>query len=150
MFPNEDPGGLADGGQVERTWDMPGPAHFQGMEEGGVDDAVKVGFALGGEAGVEFCFFPLNGENANPGRKVEIQGPQKHGRGVGGGKGHGSGLTEGMDPAIGPPGARYREGFSEDFFQGGFEGQLDGGVGILPLPTKEILTAVGEGEFKRL
>jgi hypothetical protein len=55
-----------------------------------------------------------------------------------------------MDPAIGPPGARYREGFSEDFFQGGFEGQLDGGVGILPLPTKEILTAVGEGEFKRL
>jgi hypothetical protein len=129
---------------------MPGSAHFQGMEKGGVDDAVEVGFAFGGEAGVEFCFFPLDGKNANAGRKVEIQGPQKHGRGVGGGKSRGSGLTEGMNAAVGPPGAGHREGFPKDFFQGVFEGQLDGGVGILPLPTKEILTAVGEGEFKRL
>jgi len=52
---------------------MPGPAHFQGMEEGGVDDAVEIGFTLGGEAGVEFCFFPLNGDNPNPGRKMKIQ-----------------------------------------------------------------------------
>ncbi len=150
MFPDEEPGGLTNGGQVEGAWDMPGPAHFQGMEEGGVDDAVEIGFTLGGEAGVEFCFFPLNGDNPNPGRKMKIQGPQEHGRGVDGGEGHGSGLTESMDTAIGPSGTGHGKGFSKDFFQGGLKGKLDGGVGILPLPAQEILTAVGEGEFEGL
>jgi hypothetical protein len=55
-----------------------------------------------------------------------------------------------MDAAVGPPGAGHREGFPKDFFQGGLKSELNGGMGILTLPTKEILTAVGEGEFKRL
>ena len=59
-------------------------------------------------------------------------------------------MTEGMDAAIGAPGSGHVEGLTENLFEGGLQGQLDGRVGVLALPAVEVGTAVGEGEFEGL
>ena len=67
-----------------------------------------------------------------------------------GGKDAGSHLAEGVNAAIGPTRSGDVEGFPVDFFQGGFEGELDGGMGILALPAVEVGAEVGEGQFEGL
>jgi len=52
-----------------------------------------------------------------------------------------------MNAAVGPAGTGHRKGFAEDLANRGFQGQLDGGMGVLPLPSEEILAAIGQGEF---
>ena len=58
----------------------------------------------------------------------------------------GGNLAEGMNPAIGSAGSCNGHWSVEDFMKGFFEGELDGGIGILALPTKEVFSAVSEKE----
>ena len=147
---DEKPGPLADGLEIERPGNVPRPAHLHGVKEGGVDNAVEVGFAAGGKAGVKFRHFLVDGQNTDPRGKMKIEGPKKNGGGMRGRKLNGGDLAEGVNAAVGPAGSGNMERLAENFFQGGFEGELDGGMGILPLPSVEILTAVSEREFKGL
>jgi len=61
----------------------------------------------------------------------------------------GGNLPEGVDMAIGPSRTGDSDGVVEDFLKGSFEGELDGGVGVLALPTEEVFSAVGEKETVR-
>jgi len=142
--------GLTDGFEVERTGHVPSPTDLQGMEKRLVDDTVKVGFALGGEAGVKLRLGLLYGKNPNARRQMEVQGTQKGGGGMRGGERAGGNLTQSMNAAIGPTGAGHVNRFAKDAFEGGFEGKLNRGVRILTLPAVKFRSAVGEGEFEGL
>jgi hypothetical protein len=61
----------------------------------------------------------------------------------------GGNLAECMNPAIGSAGSCNGHRSVEDFLKGFLEGELDGGIGILALPTKEVFSAVGEKETVR-
>ena len=61
----------------------------------------------------------------------------------------GGNLPEGVDMAICPSRTGDSHGVVEDFLKGSFEGELDGGVGILALPTEEVFSAIGEKETVR-
>ena len=58
----------------------------------------------------------------------------------------GGDLPEGVDMPIGPSRASHSHGVIENFLKGGFECELDSGVGVLALPAKEVFSAVGEKE----
>ena len=61
----------------------------------------------------------------------------------------GGNLTEGVNAPIGSAGSCNSHLQVEDFLQGFLESELDGGVGILALPTEEVLASVGEKETVR-
>jgi hypothetical protein len=56
----------------------------------------------------------------------------------------GGNLTKGVHAPIGSAGSCNGDWAVKDFLQGFLEGELDGGIGILALPTKEVFSAVGE------
>jgi hypothetical protein len=58
----------------------------------------------------------------------------------------GGNLTEGVHSPIGSAGSCNGHRSVEDFMKGFFEGELDGGIRILALPTKEVFSAVSEKE----
>ena len=147
VFSDKKPGGLADGAQIQGPGNMPGTADLHGVKEGGVGDPVKVGFPLGGKAGVKLFGLFLDGKDADAGGEVKVEGPPKNLGGMDGRQAACGDLTQGMNAAVGPAGTGHRKGFAEDLAERGFQGQLDGGVGILALPSEEILAAIGEGEF---
>jgi hypothetical protein len=55
-------------------------------------------------------------------------------------------LTEGVYAPIGSAGSCNSYRAIEDFVKGFLDCELDGGVGILALPTEEVLASVGEKE----
>ena len=61
----------------------------------------------------------------------------------------GGDLAEGMNAPISSAGSCNGDWTVKDFLKGFFEGELDGGIGILPLPPKEVFSAVGEKETVR-
>ena len=150
MFTDKKPGGLADGLEIERPGHVPSPTNLHGMEEGSIHNPIQVGFAPGGKASMEFRFCRMDGHDPHSGRKMEIQGSEKNAGGVGGGKPDGGDLAEGVDTTIGTTGSGHVERLAEDLFQGGLEGELDRGMGILALPPIEVGSAVGDGEFEGL
>lgn len=150
VFSHEKPGGLTHGLEIKGAGHVPGPPDFHGVKKGTVSDAVQVGFSAGGKTSMEFRFVLLNGQDADTGRKVEIQGAKENLWGVRGRKLDRGRLSKGVDTTVSPSGSGNRERLPEDFFEGGFEGKLDGGMGILPLPAVKVLTAVRNGELKGL
>ncbi len=101
VFTCENFGGLAHGGEVEGTGDVPGATDLKRVEGVGISDAVEVGFSFGGEAGVEAWFLAADGEDTNAWRKVEVKGFGESGGGVSGGDFAGGDLAEGVDAAVG-------------------------------------------------
>jgi len=55
-------------------------------------------------------------------------------------------LTEGVYAPIGSAGSGNGDRTVKDFEQGFFEGELDSGIGVLALPTEEVLAPIGEKE----
>ena len=66
-----------------------------------------------------------------------------------GGNFTGGDLTEGVNAPIGSSGPSNGDRTVKDFEQGFFEGELDGGIGVLALPTEEVFSAVREKETVR-
>ena len=66
-----------------------------------------------------------------------------------GGNFAGGDLAEGMNAPISSAGSCHGHRAVENFLQGFLEGELDGGIRILALPTKEVFSAVGEKETVR-
>jgi hypothetical protein len=58
----------------------------------------------------------------------------------------GGNLTEGVHSPIGSTGSCNGHRAVKDFLKGFLEGELDGGIGILALPSEEVFSAVGEKE----
>ena len=81
---------------------------------------------------------------------MKVKSPQQGGRGMGDRENAGGHLPEGVDPAVGPTGSGNGKGFSVDSFQGVFEGELDGGMGILPLPSEKVGSSISHGQLKGL
>ena len=61
----------------------------------------------------------------------------------------GGDLAEGMNAPISSAGSCHGHWAVKNFLQGFLEGELNGGIGILPLPPKEVFSAVGEKETVR-
>ena len=101
MFACKNFSGLAHGGKVKGSGDVPGATDFKRVEGVGIGDAVEVGFSFGGEAGVETWLLASDGEDADAWRKVDVEGFGESGGGVGGGDFAGGDLAEGVDAAIG-------------------------------------------------
>jgi hypothetical protein len=115
----------------------------------GVGDPVKIGVSLGREAGVEAGFFPTDGEDADAGWQMKVQGLHQGDRGMKRGDFAGGDLSEGVDMAVGPSRTGDSNGVVEDFLKGFLECELDGGVGVLALPAEKVFSAVGEKETVR-
>ena len=80
---------------------------------------------------------------------MEVKGFRESGRRMKGGDLAGGNLTEGVYPPIGSAGSCNGHGSIKDFLQGFLEGELDGGIRILTLPTEEILSPIGDKETVR-
>ncbi len=66
-----------------------------------------------------------------------------------GGNFTGGDLAEGVNAPIGATGSGNGDRTVKDFEQCFFEGELDGGIGVLALPAEEVFSAVGEKETVR-
>ena len=94
-------------------------------------------------------FLTSDGEDSDPCRKMEVEGFRQSGGRMKGGDFAGGNLAEGMNAPIGSAGSCDGHRAVEDFLKGFLEGELDGWIGILALPTKEVFSAVGEKETVR-
>jgi len=98
---------------------------------------------------VKARFFTSNREDSNPCREMKVEGfCQSRGR-MKGGDFAGGDLTEGVNAPISSAGSCNGEWAVKDFLQGFLECELDSGIGILTLPTEEVLASVGEKETVR-
>lgn len=61
----------------------------------------------------------------------------------------GGNLTEGVNAPIGSAGSCNGHRAVKDFLKGFLERELDGGIGILTLPSEEVFSAIGEKETVR-
>jgi hypothetical protein len=80
---------------------------------------------------------------------MEVEGFRESGRRMKRGDFAGGNLTEGVYAPIGSAGSCNGEWAVKDFLQGFLECELDSGIGILTLPTEEVLASVGEKETVR-
>ena len=128
---------------------MPGPTDFERVQRIGVGDPVKIGFSFGREAGVKTRFLASDGEDSNPCREMEVEGFCQSGGRMKGGNFAGGDLTEGVNAPISSAGSCNGDWTVKDFLKGFFEGELDGGIGVLALPAEEVFSAVGEKETVR-
>jgi len=149
VFPGENLGGFAQRGEIKGTWDVPSPTNFEGMKGVGVGNPVKVGLSFCGESGVKSGFFTSDGEDSDPCREMKVEGLRESGGRMKGGDFAGGNLTEGVHAPIGSAGSCNGDWAVKDFLKGFLEGELDGGIGILTLPTEEVFSAVGEKETVR-
>ena len=149
VFPGQNLGCFAQRGEIERAWDVPSPSDFQRVQRIGVGDPVKIGFSFGREAGVKTRFLASDGEDSNPCRKMKVEGFRESGGRMKGGDFAGGDLAEGMNAPISSAGSCHGHRLVENFLQGFFEGELDGGIGVLALPAEEVFSAVGEKETVR-
>jgi hypothetical protein len=93
---------------------------------------------------VKARFFTSNGEDSDPCREMKVEGLRESGGRMKWGDFAGGNLTEGVNAPIGSTRSCNGHRPVKDFLKGFLEGELDGGIGILALPTKEVLSAVGE------
>ena len=94
-------------------------------------------------------FFTSDGEDTDPCRKMKVEGFRESGGRMKGGNFAGGNLTEGVNAPIGSAGSCNGNRSIKDFLQGFFEGELDGGIRVLTLPTEEILSPIGDKETVR-
>ena len=105
----------------------------------GVDAAYTVGAGTNGFFGFGASYIPF---------KAEIATASGGGR-MKGGDFAGGNLAEGVHAPIGSAGSCNGHGSIKDFLKGFLEGELDGGIGILSLPTEEVLAPIGKKETVR-
>ena len=94
-------------------------------------------------------FLTSNGEDSDTCRKMEVEGFRESGGRMKGRNFAGGNLTEGVNAPISSAGSCNGHRAVKDFLKGFFEGELDGGIGILALPTEEVFSAVSEKETVR-
>ena len=94
-------------------------------------------------------FFTSNGEDSDACRKMEVEGFRQSGGRMKGGDFAGGDLTEGVNAPIGATGSCNGDWAVKDFLQGFLESELDGGIGILALPSEEVFPPIGEKETVR-
>ena len=94
-------------------------------------------------------FLTSDGEDSDPCREVEVEGFCQSGGGMKGGDFAGGNLTEGVNAPISSTGSCNGHWSVKDFLKGFLECELDGGIGILALPTKEVLAPIREKETVR-
>ncbi len=128
---------------------MPSPTDFERVKRIGVDDSVEVRFSFGREAGVKARFLAADGQNADPCREMKVEGLGESGGRMKGWDFAGGNLTEGMNAPISSTGSGHGHRPIENFLQGFLEGELDSGIGILPLPTEKVFASIGEKETVR-
>jgi hypothetical protein len=149
VFTSENLGGFAQRGEIERAWDVPGPTDFERVKRIGVGDSVSVGFSFGREAGVKAWFLTSHVEDSDPRREMKVEGFRESGGRMKGGDFAGGNLAEGVNAPIGSAGSCNGDWAVKDFLQGFLEGELDGGIRILALPTEEVLAPIREKETVR-
>jgi hypothetical protein len=115
----------------------------------GVGDPVKIGFSFGREASVKARFLASDGEDSDACRKMKVESFGESGGGMEGGNFAGGNLPESVNAPIGSAGSGYGDCAVKDFLQGFFKGELDGGIGVLALPTEEVFPPIGEKETVR-
>jgi hypothetical protein len=98
---------------------------------------------------VKAWFLTSDGEDSDACRKMEVEGFRKSSGKMKGRDFAGGNLTEGVNAPVGSAGSCNGHWAVENFLKGFLEGELDGGIGILALPTEEILASVGEKETVR-
>jgi hypothetical protein len=98
---------------------------------------------------VKARFLTSNGEDSDPCREMKVEGFCESGGRMKGGNFTGGDLTECVNAPISSAGSCNCDWAVEDFLKGFLEGELDGGVRVLALPTKEVFSAVGEKETVR-
>ena len=128
---------------------MPGSTDFQRVKRISIGDPVQVGFSFGREASVKARFLTSNGEDSDACRKMKVEGFRESGGRMKWGDFAGGDLTEGVNAPISSAGSCNGDWAVKDFLQGFLECELDGGIGILALPTEEVFSAVGEKETVR-
>jgi len=128
---------------------MPGPTDFERVKRVGIGYPIEIGFSFGRKAGVKARFLTSNGEDSDPCREMKVEGFCESGGRMKGGNFTGGDLTEGVNAPIGSARPCNGNRAVKNFLQGFLEGELDGGVRVLALPTKEVFSAVGEKETVR-
>jgi len=98
---------------------------------------------------VKARFLTSDGEDSDPCGEMKVEGFRKSGGRMKGRDFAGGDLTEGVNASIGSAGSCNGDWTVKDFLQGFLEGELDGGIRILALPTEEVFSAVGEKETVR-
>jgi hypothetical protein len=94
-------------------------------------------------------FFTSDGEDTDPCRQMKVEGFRESSGRMKGGDFTGSDLTEGVYSTIGSSRPCNGNRAVKNFLQGFFEGELDGGIRVLTLPTEEILSPIGDKETVR-
>ena len=94
-------------------------------------------------------FLTSDGENSDPCRKMEVEGLRECSGRMKGRNFAGGNLAEGVHSPIGSAGSCNGHWAVENFLKGFLEGELDSGIGILTLPTEEILSPIGDKETVR-
>jgi len=98
---------------------------------------------------VKAWFLTSDGEDSNPCGEMKVEGFRESGGRMNGRNFAGGNLTEGVYASIGSARSCNGDRAVEDFLQGFLDGELNGGIGVLTLPTEEILASVGEKETVR-
>jgi hypothetical protein len=98
---------------------------------------------------VKARFLTSNGEDSDASREMKVEGFRKSSGRMKGGDFAGGNLAEGMNAPIGSAGSCNGHWAIEDFLKGFLEGELDGGIGILALPTEEVRAPIREKETVR-
>jgi hypothetical protein len=98
---------------------------------------------------VKARFFTSNGEDSDACRKMKVEGFRESGGRMKWGDFAGGDLTEGVNAPISSAGSCNGDWAVKDFLKGFLECELDGGIGILALPTEEVLAPIREKETVR-
>jgi hypothetical protein len=98
---------------------------------------------------VKAWFLTSNGEDTDPRREMKVEGFRESGGRMKGGDFAGGNLAEGMNAPIGSAGSCHCDWTVKDFLKGFLEGELDGGIRILALPTEEVFASIREKETVR-
>ena len=118
----------------------------RGMERRG-EDAVLVGLAEGGVAGMEGGGDGFDGEDTDAGGKAAVEGAVQVGGGDGRGEREAGDLGEGVNAGVGAAGALGEDALAGGAVDGVGEQALDGGKVGLDLPSAVRGAIVGEGEL---
>jgi hypothetical protein len=98
---------------------------------------------------VKARFLTPNGEDSDACREMKVECFRESGGGMEGGNFAGGNLTEGVYAPIGSARSCNGDRAVEDFLQGFLDGELNGGIGILTLPTEEVLSPISDKETVR-
>jgi hypothetical protein len=93
---------------------------------------------------VKARFLTSNGEDSDACRKMKVEGFRESSGRMKWGDFAGGNLPESVNAPIGSARSGNIHRAIEDFVEGFLDCELDGGIGILTLPTEEVLASVGE------